>query len=736
MPVNESITLPADRLRPLADRYGTSLSAVARGIAFVVLSRYAAEDGPHDGADPTFGELLGQPGGPAATGTVSGADGGVRVEFPADLAGAGAGLPQCCAIALESLARDPGQRLSQIELLSPRERERVRHEFNQTATPFAADAGVYELVQAQAGRAPDALAVIDGDEALTYQELNGRANRLARHLRDRGVGRGDLVGVCLEPSADLVVAVLAVLKAGAAYVPLDPGYPARRLEFMVRDTGLRLVITSGSLLDRTPAQAHVLIEEDRPMVADTNLPPLAGPADLAYVMYTSGSTGTPKGVMIEHRSICRLIDGNWFAEVTEMDVVAQAASFSFDPFTFECWAALTSGARLVVLSRDTVLDAQKLKAAIRQHGISTIRLTASLFKQHVLDCPDLFTGVKTVLYGGEAIDRSVADRLVTGPWAPGSVVNGYGPTEATTYTSCHRVRPGDRPTMPIGRPISNTEVFVMDRYGGLAPVGIPGELWVGGPGVARGYWNQPGLTAQRFVSHPFAAGARVYRTGDLARWLPTGELEFLGRIDQQVKIRGYRIEPQEIESVLAGHEGVTAAVVDVREDVPGEKRLIAYYVTTGPVEGLRQWCQQRLPDYMVPSTFVAVDSFPLTPNGKLDRGALPAPGRVGRYVAPRNHVEETIVQTWVAVLGVPLVGVFDDFFDLGGHSLLAGQIASRLRRELGVEVRIRMILDAPTVAALAGQVGAAQPALPPITSRRARVPSARTLHRCRRDTRT
>ncbi|WP_158553985.1 non-ribosomal peptide synthetase [Micromonospora deserti] len=719
--MKESLHLPVDRMRVLADRHGTSPSAVARAVVLLVLSRWVFEDDPLGGVAQTFGELLDRASSFDSGFSLSEVDGEGNAWLETDLIDsvAVARLAEVCALALDGVARDAAQRPGRVDLLPSVDRQRILHEFNDTAAPFADDVGVHELVQARSARTPDAVAVESGDVRLTYGALNRRANRLARHLRGLGVGRGSLVGICLEPSPDLIVAVLAVVKAGAAYVPLDPGYPAQRLDFMVRDTDLAVVITSSALSDRASGTHQVLVDGALSVADDTDLPPIAGPTDLAYVMYTSGSSGTPKGVMVEHRSICRLVDGNWFAEVTEADAVAQAASFSFDAFTFECWAALASGARLVILDRDVVLDAQKLKAAVRRHGITTMWVTASLFNQHLAECPDLFAGMKTVLYGGEAVDRSAADGLVAGPWAPTSVVNGYGPTEATTFTACHRVRPDGGSTMPIGRPIANTEVFVMDRQGDLVPVGVPGELWVGGPGVARGYWNRPELTAERFVAHPFmAAGARVYRTGDLVRWLPTGELAFLGRIDRQVKIRGFRIELAEIESVLTAHERVIAAVLDVREGPAGARHLVAYYVAPEPVEGLTEWCQGRLPGYMIPGVFVRIDSLPLTPNGKLDRTALPAAGAASRYTAPRSQVEKTLAEIWAAVLDVPLVGITDNFFELGGQSLLATQIVSRIRRELGVELRVSQILDAPTVAELAEHVATAKPAAPAIGRRR------------------
>ncbi|MFE9456343.1 amino acid adenylation domain-containing protein [Streptomyces californicus] len=614
----------------------------------------------------------------------------------------------------------PATPVGALDVLAPADRDQLLHRFNDTSVPYSDDITVHELFARQAAATPDATAVTFGAEVLSYAELDGRANRLAHHLLAQGVEAGDLVAVCVDRGVDMIVALLGVLKAGGAYVPVDPDYPAARLEFMLTDTRAPLVITQAHLAGRLPATApQVLIDADWDTLIsglpDTDPAPRSGPDDLAYIIYTSGSTGTPKGVMVHHRAICRLVDNNWFAEITSDDVVAQAANFSFDAFTLECWGALTAGASLAVLSKDVVLDPERLREEIRARSISTIWLTAPLFNQHVTDCPDLLAGVKTVMYGGDAVERSVADALVAGPYAPQNLVNGYGPTETTVFATCYVVDPGgpQLTSMPIGRPIANTEALVVDRFGGLAPVGVPGELWIGGPGVARGYWNRPELTEERFVSHPFSSGSRerVYRTGDLVRWLPDGNLEFLGRIDQQVKIRGLRIELGEIEAALVADEGVAAAVVLVREDTPGDKRLVAYCVPAAGHEpttaDLRARLRASLPDYMIPNWFVLLDALPFTPNGKVDRKALPAPAAAGEttggFTAPRTETERVVADIWCEVLGLDQVGVHDDFFQLGGHSLLATRLVSRINKALGAAVTVRQLFETRTVAALAAE---------------------------------
>ncbi|MER5483258.1 amino acid adenylation domain-containing protein [Streptomyces sp. NPDC002812] len=684
-------------------------------------------------------ELFEQHAGDGAPGGVTGRLGFALDLFTADTA-------QRIAASLQRLltavAADPELPLSRIGLLSPEEHHKLVVEWNDTTVPYPDDTTVHQLFQDQVARTPDATAVFCGEEAVTYRELDMRANRLAHHLIDLGVRAEQRVPVCVERGIDAVVAVLGVLKAGAAYVPLNHDYPSHQLEFMIADVEASLVITHAHLQDRLAAVDAELLLIDREWDEIATRPHTdpavqVGPDSLFHVIYTSGSTGTPKGVMIEHRSVCRFVDSEVFDGIGPGHVVAHPSNFAWDAFTFECWPALTSGAAMVVMDKEVLLDAVELKAALRRSGVTMMWLTAPLLRQHLLDCPDLLAGLPYVFFGGEAIDRPVVDQLVAGPWAPERLIHGYGPTEATVFTTCHTV---DRTTprtgqLPIGGPIANTEVFVVDGNGALLPPGIPGELWVGGPGLARGYWNRPELTAERFVKHPFSDDpqARLYRTGDVVRWQEDGLLEFVGRVDHQVKIRGFRIELGEVEAVLAGFPGLSEVAVIAREDQAGDKRLVGYVVPeagqdTGSAgsagsavsaidtEALRAHAAGLLPEYMVPSALVVLDRLPLTTNGKLDRRALPAPElpSTGAGRAPRTPREEVLCGLFADVLGVPVVGVDDNFFELGGHSLLATRLASRIRSVLGVELVVRTVFEAPTVAALAERValaGAARPAL-------------------------
>ncbi|MEV0981876.1 amino acid adenylation domain-containing protein [Streptomyces sp. NPDC049915] len=616
-------------------------------------------------------------------------------------------------LALRAMAADSGQRIGELDLLSPQDRDLVLGAFTDTRVPYRDDVPVHRLVEERAARTPEAVAVMDGTARLTYEQLDERADRLAALLYTRGVRLQDRVAVCAERGLDTVVALLGICKAGGVYVPMDPDYPDERLAFMLRDTDASLLLTHErhrARLEQLGGVPAVLLDSaDRECDAGEVPASEVGPDDLAYILYTSGSTGEPKGVMIEHRSICRLVDSTAFAEVTTADVVGQTSNFCFDVYTYECWGALTSGATLAVVPKDALVDSGRLADTVRALGITTLWLTAPLFNRHLTERPDLLDGLKTVLYGGEAVERSVADAVMSGPWAPGRLVNCYGPTETTVYAVCHAVRASEepRPTMPIGRPIDNTEAYVMDRTGRLTPVGLPGELWIAGPAVGRGYWNRPELTARRFVRHPFSDDpeARAYRTGDLVRWLPDGRLEFLGRLDDQVKLRGLRIELGEIESVVVAHEEVASAVVVLRT-VGGEPHLVAYVVPVSDSNGtgpkLREHCRRSLPSYMVPTWFVTLESVPLTPNGKVDRRRLPPPeaAEADDYTPPRDDVERVMADVWCQVLGVERVGIHDNFFDLGGHSLQVVRITNRLH-EAGIDVTSRHVMAHQTIARLA-----------------------------------
>ncbi|MFF4032645.1 amino acid adenylation domain-containing protein [Streptomyces sviceus] len=618
---------------------------------------------------------------------------------------------------LESAAADAARPISAVDLLDPAERQRVVEDWSSHPVAFPTDRGVAELVAERAARRPDATALIFGTQVLTYGELDTRANRLAHHLGSLGVTSGVPVGVCVERGTDLVIALLAVLKAGGAYVPLDLEHPDERLQFVLRDTAAPVVITQERLRDRLRGEGRVLVALDTDGATIEAAPehapaPAGSPDDLAYVLYTSGSTGRPKGVAVTVASLVNLL----FAmretfPLAEGDPVLFTTSATFDIAGVELWLPLITGGRVVVAGRDEVHTPTALAALIEEHGIVLVQATPSAWRPLVEALGSRAQRPRglQIFAGGEVLPPELAADMLC---VADRVVNGYGPTETTVYATVAEIR-DPKAGVPIGRPIANAEVYVVDAAGLPVPVGVPGELLVGGKGVARGYLGLPELTAERFTAHPFSADpqARVYRTGDLARWLPDGNLEFLGRVDQQVKVRGFRIEPGEIESVLAAHEDVASCVVAVREDmVPGDLALVAYCVPaagrTPDVGALREWCGRTLPGYMVPSAFTVLDTLPLTSNGKLDRAALPAPvyesGTGGR--APRDSVEAALCDLFAEVLAREAVSIDDNFFELGGHSLLATRLVGRIRAALGIQLSVRTMFEAPTVALLAEQV--------------------------------
>ncbi|MET4121765.1 amino acid adenylation domain-containing protein, partial [Bradyrhizobium sp. JR1.5] len=568
---------------------------------------------------------------------------------------------------------------------------------NRTAAPYPAEQCIHELFEAQVRQAPDAVAVVDADARLSYGELNARANRLAHHLVGLGVKPGDSVATMLDRSVALVVAQLATLKAGGVYVPIDRALPSARQSWILADCDARFVLSESDDDDLVDVTIPVLPIE--PLMAGTGCgtdPGLALSAEAAaYVMYTSGSTGVPKGVVVPHRAVNRLVINNGYAEFSSRDRVAWLGNPAFDISTLEVWAPLLHGSSLIVIPYTDVLEPEVLRSLVQQHRITVLHLTAGLFRQSANDLGPVLASLRLLLVGGDAVDVAAVARVLRQN-RPQHLLHCYGPTETTTLATVCEINAIDEPfqRLPIGRPIANTQVYLLDGHAEPVPFGAVGELYIGGAGVARGYLNRPELTAERFIASPFVEGDRLYRTGDLARYLPDGNLAFLGRNDEQVKIRGFRIEPGEIAARLCEHAWVRDAVVVAQQDRTGEKRLVAYVVAAaehaGEAEGsdlagtLRAHVSARLPDYMVPAAFVRLAGLPLTANGKLDRNALPMPEDAAyaraAYEPPRGETETALAQLWAELLGVARVGRHDNFFDLGGHSLLALQVLEQLRR--------------------------------------------------------
>lgn len=626
---------------------------------------------------------------------------------------------------LEAVVAHPDLCLATLPLLTEAEQQQLMA-FNATRQTYPHDCCLHELVEFQVERTPEAVAVCFEQQQVTYRQLNDRANALAHYLQAQGVGPETLVGVCMERSIDLVVSLLAILKAGGAYVPLDPGYPRERLTFLMQDAQMLLLLTQDQLRTRLPEQTGRVIAvngEWDALAQESTRNPVSGvkPAHLAYLIYTSGSTGKPKGAMNSHRAICnRLL---WMQDAYQLqpaDHVLQKTPFSFDVSVWEFFWPLLTGAQLVLARSGGHRDSAYLVQLIKEKQVTVLHFVPSMLchfleEREVSECESL----RLVICSGEALAYEVQQRFFER--LPGiGLHNLYGPTEAAvdvTAWACERE--SERKIVPIGLPIANISIYVLDKQLNPVPIGVPGELHIGGVGVGRGYYNRPELTAEKFIPNPFSRepGARLYKTGDLVRYLPGGIIEYLGRNDAQIKIRGFRIELGEIETVLNGHPGVRACTVLAREDVPGDKRLVAYVVVQQEwslsSEDLQCFIKGILPDYMVPAAFVFLEALPLSPNGKLDRRVLPAPDRTRPlqevpFVAPRDLIEEMLTDIWSHVLGVERVGIHDDFFALGGHSLLATQVISRIRNTFGVALPLLTLFEAPTVAGLVRHIKASQ----------------------------
>jgi amino acid adenylation domain-containing protein len=633
---------------------------------------------------------------------------------------------------LRSVVEAPERRLSQLSLLTKDERHQLIAGFNNTATPFPSSLVLPDFFEAQAARTPDAIALVCGATQFTYRELNERSNQLAHFLQQNGVGPDILVALCTERSVDMLTGVLGILKAGGAYVPIDPAYPPDRITMILEDAKPPLLLTQKLLLQSLPQQSLiqqgtrvVCLDSGWPIIAQqpkSNPARIAQAGNLAYVLFTSGSTGRPKGVAVEHRSLVNFLHSMQREPgLQPKDVLVAVTTLSFDIAGLELYLPLITGARLVLASREVAQDGVRLAQLLEQSGATVLQATPSTWRLLVESGWSGHQNLR-VLCGGEALPPDLARELTV---RASSVWNLYGPTETTIWSTIYRVRGDEDQSVSIGRPIDNTQAYVLDAHRNLVPIGVPGELYLAGDGLARGYLGRPDLTAERFVADPFARthNTRMYRTGDLARWHSDGHLEYIGRVDDQVKLRGFRIELGEIEATLAQHPALQQAVVILREDVVGEKRLVAYVVLRPSSEvspaALRAHLQLSLPEYMLPFTFVFLPALPLTPNGKINRSALPKPDQHymsdgNERMAPRDDVEFLLYRIWSKLLGTEAIGIQDNFFELGGHSLLAVRMVREVHRLTGKDLPLSLLFQGATIERLAEliQVGEAFPPCP------------------------
>ncbi|CAD5920830.1 non-ribosomal peptide synthase/polyketide synthase [Planktothrix agardhii] len=632
---------------------------------------------------------------------------------------------------LGGIVANPQARISQLPLLTESETNQLLIEWNNTQVDYPQIKCIHQLFEEQAERTPDAIAVVFENQQLTYAELNDRANQLAHYLRKLGVKPDELVGICLERSLDMIVGLLAILKVGGAYVPIDPDYPQERISFMLQDTQVKIILTCESLQNSLQNHQTIVICLDKDwqqinQASLENLNSTVSADNLAYVICTSGSTGIPKGVIVTHQAVNRLVLNTNYIQFTPDDRVVQASNIAFDAATFEIWGALLNGAKIIIIAKSVLLSPQELALSLKENQISVLFLTTALFNQLANLVPQAFSSLRCLLFGGEAVEpKWVQEVLEKG--APQRLLHVYGPTENTTFSSWYLVEnvASTATTIPIGKAIANTQIYLLDKNLQPVPIGVVGELHIGGMGLAKGYLNRPELTQEKFIPNPFEKDevipptplnkdgnepSKLYKTGDLARYLPDGNIEYLGRIDNQVKIRGFRIELGEIEALLNQNESVQGACVIAREDNPGDKRLVAYVVPQPEIiltiDEIRQFLKAKLPDYLVPNAFVILAALPLTPNGKIDRRALPAPDLQGKgeYIAPRNPIEEKLAQIWAGVLKLERVSIEDNFFELGGHSLLATQVISRCQEAFEIALPLRYLFESPTIAQLSAVI--------------------------------
>ncbi len=608
---------------------------------------------------------------------------------------------------LESIVSDPQQRISDLQLITSSELEQLLVEWNDTKTDYPQDKCIHQLFEAQVEKTPSDIAVIFENQELTYQELNNRANQLAHYLQKLGVKPEVIVGVCIKRSPEMLIALLAILKVGGAYVPLDPAYPQERLTFMVEDSQTKVLLTQSHLVELfAKSNVHIVcIDSDSQLLSQQsreNLFSLVKSNNLAYVIYTSGSTGVPKGVAIEHQSCVALL--TWSREIfTDNDLAGVLASTSicFDLSVFELFVPLSWGGKVILVE-----NALHLPSLVAE--VSLVNTVPSIIAE-LLQVDGLPASVRTVNLAGEPLQNQLVQQIYQNDRIQ-KVLNLYGPSEDTTYSTFVQVNKDSNVT--IGRPIANTQIYLLDTKLQPVPIGVPGEIYTGGDGLARGYLNRPELTKERFISNPFnnKLNSRLYKTGDLARYLPDGNLEYLGRIDHQVKIRGFRIELGEIENALLKHPAVREIVVLAREDKPRVQKLVAYIVLltdqAATISELRSYLKELLPEYMVPGVFIFLDTLPLLPNGKVDRRALPVPEALRptlatTYEVPQSEIEQQIAKLWQEVLHLDKVGIHDNFFDLGGHSLLMIQVNHKLRAILQRDISVVTMFQNPTIYSLA-----------------------------------
>jgi amino acid adenylation domain-containing protein len=616
---------------------------------------------------------------------------------------------------LTHIVEQETQPICQLSLLSTAAAQQLLVEWNQTEVDYPRDKCIHQLFEEQVAINGEAIALIFQQEQLTYAELNQRANHLANYLIALGVKPDDLVGIAIERSIETIVGILGLLKAGAAYLPIDLAYPADRVAFMLENADVSVLLTKQALVEKLPPhQLQILcLDTDWPNISAgsaVNPQNSAQPNNLAYVMYTSGSTGLPKGVCVPHQGVVRLVKSAQYTHFDHKQVFLQLAPISFDAATFEIWGSLLNGAKLVLFPSDKP-SLTELGQIIRQQQITTLWLTAGLFHLMVDERIDDLQPIQNLIAGGDILSLPHVKKVLS--TLNCRLVNGYGPTENTTFTCCHPISAESLSTsVPIGRPISNTQVYILDSLLQPVPIGIPGELYIGGDGLARGYLKLPELTAEKFIPNPFSGSVKLYKTGDLARYQPNGDIEFLGRIDNQVKIRGFRLELGEIEAALIQHPGLREVIVIDREDRPGDKRLVAYQVTeksANPAteQELRAFLRSKLPDYMIPSAFVTVDNLPLTLNGKVDRRALPIPeyqrqDTNNEPVAPRDDIEIQLTAIWQRLLGVQNISIQDNFFELGGHSLIAVRLFAEIEQIWGQNLPLATLFQQQTIEELAG----------------------------------